>query len=188
MAVVCYLLQWYFGVLMAVLVVPFLLLKMRDRLTARIREKDNAIGRELPIFVGTICRNLHHDRDLYRVISSYRKVAGWALGQELDKLLADMQAGNTQKALLRFQRRLGTGEASQLCSALADLTMGTDQTATLRYLADTMAVKAKENIRKELSKRPNQMRATYYPAMGVCVAMTLYVMVVYVVNSLNGLF
>jgi hypothetical protein len=68
------------------------------------------------------------------------------------------------------------------------MSRGIDQTATLSYLADDMARQAKENIRKELSLRPGKMRRTYYPAIGVCIAMILYVLVVYVINNLNNLY
>lgn len=67
------------------------------------------------------------------------------------------------------------------------MSLGIDQTATLSYMADDMARQARENIRKELSLRPGKMRRTYYPAIGVCIAMILYVLVVYVINNLNSI-
>ncbi len=106
----------------------------------------------------------------------------------MDILLAELESGNTQSALIHFENRLGTPEAFRLCAALRDMSTGVDQTATLGYMADDMARQAKENIRKELSLRPGKMRRTYYPAIGVCIAMVLYVLVVYVVQNLNNLF
>ena len=187
LSVLCVLAKFYMGIILAVLLTVFLLLKLRDTIADKIKAKDLEISSEMPRFVRTICRSLQTDRDLVRVIASYRKVSGTVMGAELDILLAEMQSGNLQNALSHFENRIGTADAFRLCSALRDMAMGIDQTATLSYLADSMAVQAKENIRKELSLRPSKMRATYYPAIGVCVAMIMYVLIVYVINSLNSI-
>jgi Flp pilus assembly protein TadB len=188
LAALCVLLKIYLGIVFAVLLLVYGLMKHRDALDTRIRKKDAAIAREMPRFVKTICRGLQSDRDLHNVVGAYRKVAGIELGGELDILLAELETGNTQSALIHFENRLGTPEAFRLCAALRDMSTGVDQTATLGYMADDMARQAKENIRKELSLRPGKMRRTYYPAIGVCIAMILYVLVVYVVQNLNHLF
>ena len=187
LSALCVLAKFYMGIILAVFVTVFLLLKLRDTIADKIKAKDLEISSEMPRFVRTICRNLQTDRDLVRVIASYRKVASAVMGAELDILLAEMQSGNLQNALSHFENRIGTADAFRLCSALRDMAMGIDQTATLSYLADSMAVQAKENIRKELSLRPSKMKATYYPAIGVCVAMIMYVLVVYVINNLNSI-
>ncbi|MEG0019953.1 MAG: hypothetical protein RR728_05340 [Oscillospiraceae bacterium] len=183
----CAITKFYMGTIMAVLVTAFLLLRLRDVIADKIKAKDLEVSLEMPRFVRTICRNLQTDRDLVRVIASYRKVAGAVLGAEFDILLAEMRAGNHQNALSHFENRIGTPEAFRLCSALRDMSMGVDQSATLSYLADSMAVRAKENIRRRLSLRPSKMRATYYPAIGVCVGMIMYVLIVYVINNLNSI-
>lgn len=184
---VCFILRFYFGVFVFLLVMVFALMKQRDALNEKIRKKELAISQEMPRFVRTLCRSLQSDRDLVSVISSYRKIAGPELGGELDILLAEMQSGNVQSALVHFENRIGSPEAFRLCGALRDMSMGIDQTAALSYMADDMARAAKENIKRELSLRPGKMRRTYYPAIGVCVAMILYVLVVYVIHNLNNI-
>lgn len=183
----CFFFRFYIGIVVALLITVYLLMKQRDVLNAKVRKKEFIIAQEMPRFVRTICRSLQSDRDLYNVISAYRKVAGPELGGELDILLAEMQSGNVQTALAHFESRLGSPEAFRLCSALRDMNMGIDQTATLAYMADDMARAAKENVKKELSLRPGKMRRTYYPAIAVCIAMILYVLVVYVINNLNNI-
>ena len=180
-------LQFYFGVLIFLPVTVFFLMKQRDALNAKVKKKELAISQQMPRFVRTICRSLQTDRDLYNVIGAYRKAAGPELGGELDILLAEMQSGNVQIALAHFENRLGTAEAFRLCAALRDMSMGVDQTATLSYIADDMARQARENTKRELSLRPGKMRRTYYPAIAVCIAMILYVLVVYVINNLNSI-
>ena len=187
MTAMCFLLHFYFGVLISLLVTGFSLMKQRDAIKVKIQQKELSISREMPRFVRTLCRSLQSDRDLYNVVSAYRKVAGSELGKELDILLAEMQSGNVQSALTHFEDRLGLQEVSRLCGALRDMSLGVDQTATLSYIADDMARASKENVKRELSLRPGKMRRTYYPAIGVCIAMILYVLVVYVMNNLNSI-
>ena len=184
---VCFILRFYFGMFVILLVMVFALMKQRDALNEKIRTKELAISQEMPRFVRTLGRSLQSDRDLVSVIDSYRKVSGPELGGELDILLAEMQSGNVQSALVHFENRIGSPEAFRLCGALRDMSMGIDQTAALSYMADDMARSAKETVKRELSLRPGKMRRTYYPAIGVCIAMILYVLVVYVVHNLNNI-
>jgi len=187
MTALCLLSRFYFGIVVALLLTVYLLMRQRDALNAKVRKKDFQIAQEMPRFVRTICRSLQSNRDLESVIGAYCKVAGPELGGELDILLAEMKSGNVQTALLHFEDRLGSPEAFRLCSALRDMSLGVDQTATLSYMADDMARQARENVKKELSLRPGKMRRTYYPAIGVCIAMILYVLVVYVIHNLNSI-
>lgn len=182
------LLRFYIGLVLGALLVVYALLKQRDSLTASLKAKDTEITGELPRFVRTICRNLRSSRDLRGVIQSYRKVAGPALGGELDILLADMGAGNISAALNHFQARLGSEDAYRLCGALQEIERGVDQVSALDYMADDMARKAKAQVQKTLSARPGQMRRTYYPAIGVCVAMIMYVLIEFIKDNLNNLF
>jgi len=183
----CVFSRFYFGIVVALLLTVYMLMKQRDALNGKVRKKDFLITQEMPRFVRTICRSLQYDRDPENVIGAYRKVAGPELGGELDILLAEMKSGNIQTALLHFEERLGSPEAFRLSSALRDMSLGVDQTATLSYMADDMARQARENVKKELSLRPGEMRRTYYPAIAVCIAMILYVLVVYVIHNLNSI-
>lgn len=187
MMALCFFLNFYFGTFIFLLAMVFALMKQRDTLNAKIKKKELIILQEMPRFVRAICRSLQSDRDLYNVISAYRQVSGPELGGELDILMTEMNSGNTQSALVHFESRLGTPEAFRLCGALRDMSMGIDQTVTLNYMADDMARQAKELVKKELSLRPGKMRRTYYPAIGICIAMIMYVLVVYVINNLNSI-
>ena len=66
--------------------------------------------------------------------------------------------------------------------------LGIDQTAALEFMADDMARQVREGIRKELSLRPAKMRGTFMPAVAVCVAIVMYVLVVYVINNFQNLY
>ena len=187
-ALLCVLFQFWFGIIFCVLIGVYGIMRQRESLTSRIKARDEAISMEMPRFVRTICRTLHNNRDIYSALASYKKVAGPILSEELDILLAHMRTGGVAIALQQFQKRLGTDSAFRLCSTLQEIDRGIDQTGTLEYLADDMARQAKLNIQKALSTRPGKMRATYLPAVGVCVAMIIYVLIVFVMNQLNNLY
>ncbi len=185
---VCALMKFWLGILLFGLFALLLVMKQRESLTARLKKKDDAIAMEMPRFVRTICRTLRSNRDVYSAMESYRKVAGRELGLELDILLAHMRIGGVPSALQQFQKRIGTEEAFRLCSTLQEIDRGVDQTSTLDYLADDMARQAKYRVEKTLALRPAKMRRTYLPAVGVCVILIIYVLVVFVTNQLNNLF
>ena len=187
-AALCACMNFWPGILMAGLITVYGMMKLRESLMSRVQAKEEAVAQEMPRFVRTLCRSLQTGRDIYAALSSYRKVAGHALAPELDILLAHMRTGGVASALQQFQNRLGTDEAFRLCGALQEIDRGIDQSAALEYLADDMAVQAKLNIQKTLSTRPAKMRRTYLPAVGVCVAMIIYVLVVFVMDQLNTLF
>ena len=184
----CALMRFWLGILILGLFALLLLMKQRDSLNARLKKKDDAIALEMPRFVRTICRTLRSNRDIHSAIASYRRVAGPELGGELDILLAHMRTGGVPAALQLFQKRIGTEEAFRLCSTLQEIDRGIDQAATLDYLADDMARQAKYRVEKVLALRPAKMRRTYLPAVGVCVVLIIYVLIVFVTNQLNDLF
>ena len=185
---ICAASKFWIGVILTGLLVGYALMAQRDKLLSRIQKRDEAIAMEMPRFVRTMCRSLRSNRDIFAALQSYRKVAGPTLGEELDILIAHMRSGGTAAALQQFQRRIGTDSAFRLCSTLQEIDRGIDQTGTLEYLADDMARQAKLNIQKALSTRPAKMRRTYLPAVGVCIIMILYVLIVFVKNQLNILF
>lgn len=186
--VLCVLLKFWFGVIICILAALYGVMRQREVLTSRIKARDDAINMEMPRFIRTLCRTLHNNRDIYAALASYRKVAGPILGEELDILLGHMRTGGVAISLQQFQKRLGTDSAFRLCSTLQEIDRGIDQTATLDYLADDMARQSKLNIQKTLSTRPGKMRMTYLPAVGVCIAMIMYVLIVFVMNQLNNLY
>ena len=183
----CSLMKFWVGIVLVCLLAVFLVMKQKDVLSSRLKEKDAAIAMEMPRFVRTICRTLRSNRDLYAAIDSYRKVSGKELGLELDILMAHIRTGGVPSALQQFQKRIGTEDAFRLCSTLQEIDRGIDQSATLDYLADDMARQAKYRIEKALALRPAKMRRTYLPAVGVCVVLIIYVLIVFVTNQLNNL-
>ena len=184
----CALLKFWLGLALCVLLLIYSLMRHREALTKRIKARDEAIQLEMPRFVRTVCRSLKSSRDIYAALSSYYTVAGPALKEEIYILLTQMRNGNVAVALQEFQRRIGTDAAFRFSSTLQELDRGVDQTSALEYLANDMAQSARLAIQKKLSTRPGQMRMTYLPAVGVCIIMIIYVLIVFVMDQLNNLY
>lgn len=184
----CAALKFWLGVLLGTLLTIWVILRQRETLTERIKARDDAIAMEMPRFVRTLCRSLLVNRDITSALTSYRKVAGPVLAGELDILLGHLRSGGVSGALQQFQQRLGTEDAFRLCSTLREIDRGIDQTATLSYLAEDMTRKARLSMQKALATRPQKMRMTYLPAVGVCIAMIFYVLIIFVSQQLNSLF
>ena len=72
-----------------------------------VKKRRKLIEAELPRFAVSIQQGLATDRDVLKLLTSYRRIAGPHLGQELDTTIADMRTGNYENALLHFQNRVG---------------------------------------------------------------------------------
>ena len=57
LSALCVFAKFYIGIIFAVLVTVFLLLKLRDNIADKIKAKDLEISSEMPRFVRTICRS-----------------------------------------------------------------------------------------------------------------------------------
>ena len=59
-----------------------------------VKKRRRLIEAELPRFAVSIQQGLATDRDVLKLLISYRRIAGPHLGQELDTTVADMRTGN----------------------------------------------------------------------------------------------
>ena len=55
-----------------------------------VKKRRKLIESEIPRFALTIGQNLENDRDVLKILTSYRRVAGKDFGAELDQTIADM--------------------------------------------------------------------------------------------------
>lgn len=59
-----------------------------------VKKRRKLMEAEIPRFALTIAQNLENDRDVLKILSSYRRMAGKDFAQELDQTVADMKTGN----------------------------------------------------------------------------------------------
>ena len=153
-----------------------------------VKKRKKIIEAELPRSAVTITHNLENDRDVVKILSSYRRVAGPELGHELDVTIADMVTGNYENALLRFQNRIGSTMLSDIIRGLIGTLRGDDQQMFFKMLTFDMRQIEQNNLKKEAAKRPKQMQK--YSMMMLFCILLIYVVVlsVEVVGSLGSFF
>ena len=92
-----------------------------------VKKRRKLIESEIPRFALTIGQNLENDRDVLKILTPYRRVAGKDFGAELDQTLADMKTGNYENALIHFETRIGSPMLSDVIRGLIGVLRGDDQ-------------------------------------------------------------
>lgn len=153
-----------------------------------VKKRKKLIEAELPRFAVSIQQSLSSDRDVLKLLTSYRRIAGPYLGQELDTTIADMKTGNYENALLHFQNRIGSTMLSDIVRGLIGTLRGDDQQMYFKMLVFDMRQIEQNNLKKEAAKRPKQMQK--YSMMMLFCILLIYVVVlsVEVIGSLGAFF
>ena len=153
-----------------------------------VKKRRKLIEAELPRFAVSIQQGLATDRDVLKLLTSYRRIAGPHLGQELDTTIADMRTGNYENALLHFQNRVGSTMLSDIVRGLIGTLRGDDQQMYFKMLVFDMRQIEQNNLKKEAGKRPKQMQK--YSMMMLFCILLIYVVVlsVEVIGSLGAFF
>ena len=141
-----------------------------------VKKRKKLIEAELPRFAVSIQQSLSTDRDVLKLLTSYRRIAGSHLGQELDTTIADMQ------------NRVGSTMLSDIVRGLIGTLRGDDQQMYFKMLVFDMRQIEQNNLKKEAAKRPKQMQK--YSMMMLFCILLIYVVVlsVEVIGSLGSFF
>ena len=141
-----------------------------------VKKRRKLIETEIPRFALTIGQNLENDRDVLKILTSYRRVAGKDFGAELDQTIADMKTGNYENALLHFETRIGSPMLSD------------DQRMYFKMICFDMRQIEQNNLKKEAAKRPKKIQR-YSMMMLICI-MIIYLVVLCteVLGSLGAFF
>jgi hypothetical protein len=168
-------------------------------LNDKLKEKREKIELGLPGFIRSILYKLddvNTDKsgsnvvqvDLIQIFEDYLKVANTVFYYDIAVLIMEMKSKDIETALRHFSERIGIAEVSFLTNALIGLNRGEHQGETLSALARDMDIKARENIKKVLLKRPGMVRLASIPLVIVAVITLLYVIVTHLFQSVGGLF
>jgi len=153
-----------------------------------VKKRKKLIEAELPRFAVSIQQGLSTDRDVLKLLISYRRIAGPHLGKELDTTIADMKTGNYENALLHLQNRVGSTMLSDIVRGLIGTLRGDDQQMYFKMLVFDMRQIEQNTLKKEAAKRPKQMQK--YSMMMLFCILLIYVVVlsVEVVSSIGSFF
>ena len=146
-----------FSILMIILAV-MLYQKNSRSIKTKIAKINREIESELPRLVETLNYTLSDNNDLISFFERYRRVAGKAMGEALDRLILNMKTGNVNDALRDFDKSIALPHVSTLVSTLLGITYGIDQTTTLIVMEKDFRSHQREILRREIDKRPGKIK------------------------------
>ncbi len=146
------------------------------------------IEMELPRFAQAISQNVQGDRDVLRMLMSYRRVVEHDFADELDRTIADMKTGNYETALLKLEKRVNSPQMSEVIRGLIGTLRGEDQTIYFKMISFDLRQMEQNVLKKEALKRPRAMQK-YSMFMMLCI-LIIYAVVLAteVMSALNVLF
>lgn len=152
-----------------------------------VKKRKKVIEAEIPRFALTIAQNLENDRDVLKILSQYRRVAGNDFKRELDQTIADMKTGNYENALLRFESRIGSPLLSDVVRGLIGTLRGDDQRMYFKMICFDMRQIEQNNLKKEAAKRPKKIQK-YSMMMLFCIIIIYFVVLITEVIGSLGVF
>lgn len=153
-----------------------------------VKKRRKLMEAEIPRFALTIAQNLENDRDVLKILASYRRMAGKDFTQELDQTVADMKTGNYENALIRFEGRVGSTLLSDVVRGLIGTLRGDDQRMYFRMICFDMRQIEQNNLKKEAAKRPKQIQRYSMMMLFCIVIIYLVVLSTEVLGSLGAFF
>lgn len=178
---------WVFGMKMFVPLSVILIIVVFYKYTTNYKDalskKKEKIELGLPGFIRSILYKLSESTDgivkadLISIFEDYLKVASPVFAYDISILIMEMKSKDVENALRSFNSRVAIPEVGFLCNALIGITRGERQNETLSSLARDMDVKGKENIRRELAKRPGKVFIASIPLVLVAILALAYVLV-----------
>ncbi len=159
--------------------------KNSGKLKDKIAKMNKDIEAELPRMVETLNYTLNDTNDLLKFFERYRRVSGAAMGKALDRLIFNLKTGNSEDALREFDRNLSIPQITTLVSTLIGVTRGVDQRTTLIVLEKAVRARQREQLRREIDKRPGKVRLASVVLVFGMVILMLVPLIVMVVRTLG---
>lgn len=153
-----------------------------------VKKRRKLMEAEVPRFALTIAQNLENDRDVLKILTAYRRVAGKDFAGELDQTVADMKTGNYENALIRFESRVGSTLLSDVVRGLIGTLRGDDQRMYFRMICFDMRQIEQNNLKKEAAKRPKQIQRYSMMMLFCIIIIYLVVLSTEVLGSLGAFF
>lgn len=161
-----------------------LFFKERQAAREKLKKINGKILDELPRFVRTYNNSLKSSKDILKFMERYRKIAGDDFKYDLDILITDLKTGNTEEALQRFDERVNIPQLSTFISGVIGTSNGIDQETFFYLMEQDMKILARENIKREIAKRPGKIKKA---TIAVGVMMFLLYLYPIFIDLKNGL-
>ena len=152
-----------------------------------VKKRRKRIEKEIPRFALSIGQSLENDRDVLKILTSYRRIAGKEFGAELDQTIADMKTGNYEQALLHLEARVDSPLLSDVTRGLIGVLRGDDQRMYFQMITFDMRQIEQNDLKKEAAKRPRLIQR-YSMMMLLCIIMIYMVVLCVEVFDSLGIF
>jgi len=154
---------------------------------AALKRKREKIDYELPRFVSTISQSLKASRDVLTMLEKYRQSAGSEMKSELDITIADMQSGNLETALTRWESRLGSSMLSDVTRGLVGVLRGDNGVTFFELLAYDFKQLEIQRLKLTAMKRPGKIRKYSFYMLACFMLMYLGILFMEIMNAFQGL-
>lgn len=171
-------------VILAVMIYFKELKKADTKFASRRKEIEN----ELPRFVSNIKQELKSSRDVLHIIENFKKNAGKAFVTELDILAADMRSGSYEVALTRFEARVNSPMLSNVSRGLIGVLRGDDNGTYFQMLEHDFKQLELQRLKSQAQKVPPKIRVFSFIMLGCFLLTYLIVIILVIMDSLNGMF
>ncbi|PHS29905.1 MAG: secretion protein F [Alkaliphilus sp.] len=154
----------------------------------KMSQKRKDIEFELTRFVSTLTEELKANRNVLRILETYKKNAGKSFRDELEITVADMKSGSYESALTRFEARIGSSSLSGVVRGLIGVIRGDDSVVYFQMLSYDLKQLQLQRLKTITMKRPGKIRK-YSFAILFCFLLTyLSVMFMEVMKNINNIF
>lgn len=153
-----------------------------------LKKKRDQIEHELPRFVATVAQQLKASRDVLSILEKYRQTAGVHMRSELDITIADMQSGNLETALVRFESRMGSAMLSDVVRGLIGVIRGDNGVTFFELLAHDFKQFEVQRLKLLAMKQPGKIRKYSFYMLACFLLMYLGILFFEIMNAFSGLF
>lgn len=154
----------------------------------KIKELNMGIINELPRFIRTYNSASKSDRRLISCIEKYVEIAG-PLKYDLNVLLTELYTNADEtEALTRFAERVNISYLTDFVGGVIAANAGEDQSTFFAITEQTMNMLAKENLKKEIAKRPSKIKRATIVLTVMLIAVYLYAILINLKTGLGGIF
>ena len=152
-----------------------------------VKKRRKRMEKEIPRFALSVGQSLENDRDVLKILTAYRRIAGKDFGAELDQTIADMKTQNYEQAILRFEGRVDSPLLSDVTRGLIGVLRGDDQRMYFQMICFDMRQLEQNKLKKEAAKRPRQIQH-YSMLMLICIIIIYMVVLCVEVFDSMGVF
>ncbi len=174
--------------LLGILLGVVMFFKNMHRAEDKIKELNSGIINELPRFIRTYNSASKTDRRLISCIEKYTEIAG-PLKYDLNVLLTELRTNvDETEALTHLAERVNISYLTDFVGGVIAANAGEDQSTFFAITEQTMNMLAKENLKKEIAKRPSKIKRATIALTVMLIAVYLYCILINLKTGLGGIF